>query len=89
MSRKNFSFNRFTLIGFVCSGLFLSGCSSAGKNGYDTVAGYLESGGSYYRISQNTETLQIFKNSLSCFENSLFDGEDLSFNENKNDFSYK
>lgn len=83
MSRKNFSFNRFTLIGFVCFGLFLSGCSSAGKNGYDTVAGYLESGGSYYRISQNTETLQIFKNSLSCFENSLFDGEDLSFNENK------
>ena len=83
MSRKIFSFNRFTLIGFVCSGLFLSGCSSAGMNGYDTVAGYLESGGSYYCISQNTETQQFFQKTFSCFENSLFDGEDFSVNEKK------
>ena len=71
------------LIGIVCSGLFLSGCTSAGKSDYETVAGYLESGGSYYRISQNTETVQFIRNTFSCFENSLLDGEDFSANERK------
>ena len=83
MSRKMNTFNKYTLIGIVCSGLLLSGCSSAGKSSYDTVAGYLEPGGSYYRISQNAETLQIFKKSLSCFENSLVDGEDFAVNERR------
>ena len=83
MSGNINTFSRNMLMGLVCSGLFLSGCSSAGKNGYETVAGYLEPGGSYYRISRNTETVRFLQNTFSSFENSLFDGENFSLNERK------
>ena len=59
---------------FLClAGLcmFLSGCAVPAENGFRTVAGYLESGGSYYRISDQSNLYQTAFDLFKSFEHSL------------------
>ena len=71
------------LIVWGCLALLLSGCGTTGKSEFDTVAGHLESGGSYYRISDNRELFDLCGKTFRVFESSLYKGNDFAANEKK------
>ena len=71
------------LVVWGCLALFLSGCGTTGKNGFETVAGHLESGGSYYRISDNRELFDLCGKTFRVFEHSLYKGNNFAANEKK------